>query len=185
MRRLSAICTSAAASLAAVTALALPASAQAATGLTGVRSHSETAAPRYCFTLVAKVNPPTAKSRVVSQTCSSTHAPGSLLPAGVAVPRQAALLVTFFQNEDYGGLWDTVGGRNGPCDTAGYGLSNLTLANFNVNGISSYTLHSKCKFASYWTGVNYTGHKRSGRKGNAPFVGAIWNDDLHSMRTWA
>src|SRR5215469_4061932 len=84
-----------------------------------------------------------------------------------------------------GGLWDTVGGRNGPCDTAGYGLANLTLANFNVDGISSYTLHSKCKFASYWTGVNYTGHKRSGRKGNAPFVGAIWNDDLHSMRTWA
>ena len=122
---------------------------------------------------------------MVSQTCSSKHAAGSFLPAGINIPQQVALLVTFFQNDNYGGQWDTVGGSSGPCDVNGYGFANLTLTNFNVNGISSYTLHSNCKISSYWNQTNYMGDKKSSVKGNQPYVSALWNDDLLSMRTWS
>ena len=94
------------------------------------------------------------------------------------------LLVTFFQNDRYGGAWDTVGGRNGPCDTQGYSFSNLTLTNFDVNGISSYQLTNQCRLASYWNETDFQGDKRSSVRGNNPFVGAPWNDRLLSMRVW-
>jgi hypothetical protein len=148
-------------------------------------SASTRPAARYCFTEVAKIHPPQPATRVVFQTCSSKHARSSVLPAGVKRIQQTTLLVTFFQNEDYGGTWDTVGGKDGPCDTAGYSFSNLTLTNFNVNGISSYQLNNNCKVSSYWNETNFQGAKRSGYKGNNRWVGAQWNDQLLSMRTWA
>jgi hypothetical protein len=138
----------------------------------------------YCMTVIAKTGAGQATSRVISQRCSTRHATGSLLPAGVS-PNASTVLVIFFQNEDYSGLTDTVYGASGPCDTAGYSLPNLALAEYNTNGISSYQLYSNCQYASYWTGRNFTGTKRTAYKGNNRYVGAVWNDDLYSMRVWA
>jgi len=104
--------------------------------------------------------------------------------AGGALPADETLLVTFFQDADYRGLWDTVGGHDGPCDVAGYSFSNLTLTNFNVNGISSYQLFNNCRFASYWNETGFQGDKRSGVRGNNRYVGAPWNDRVLSMRVW-
>jgi hypothetical protein len=99
--------------------------------------------------------------------------------------RQETLLVTYFQNEGYRGLFDSVGGHNGPCDVHGYGFTDLTLVNFIVMGISSYKLFSNCKVASYWNETGFTGRKRSGYKGDNRYVGAPWNDQVFSMRTWS
>jgi hypothetical protein len=143
-------------------------------------------AMRYCFTEIAKIHPPQPASRVVVQTCSRQHAPGSLLPAGLS-PRLAALtpLVTFYQNRAYTGLSDTVSGANGPCDISGYGFSDLRFVESDVLGISSYKLHNNCQISNYWYNTNFKGHGHGAVTGNVRYVGATWNDHLWSMRTWA
>jgi hypothetical protein len=134
------------------------------------------------LTVVERIKPGQPETRVVSRTCSNRHAAGSVLPEGVAVPALLTLLVTFFQDLNYVGAWDTVGGQSGPCDSSGYGFSNLSLVNFNVDGISSYQLNNNCHVADYWTSTGYTGTKRSGYRGNNRYVGASWNDNLLSMK---
>jgi hypothetical protein len=140
---------------------------------------------RYCMTVIAKVGRGEATSRVISHRCSSRHAPGSLRPAGTSHTASQTVLVIFFQNEGYTGQTDTVYGDSGPCDTAGYSLPNLTLAEYYTNGISSYQLYSNCKYASYWTETNFNGSKKTGVKGNQSYVGALFNDKIYSMRVWA
>lgn len=139
---------------------------------------------KYCYTEVARIHPHSPETRVVSQTCSNGHLPNSVLPDNIKQPSTKTLLVTFFEDEDYLGAWDTVGGDSGTCDSSGYGLSDLTLANFNVNGISSYRLNGKCTIASYWNQTNYQGQGRINYRGDNFFVGAPWNDDLYSMKVW-
>lgn len=178
-RTLAAACATAAVAVAALAPFALPGSASAA-----VNGAHQSHKVRYCLTEVAKIHPPRPATRVIGRICSDRHEPGSVLPIGANM-RQETLLVTFFQNEDYGGSFDSVGGHDGPCDIDGYGFSNLTLTNFNVNGISSYKLFSNCKISSYWDETGFTGNKRSSFRGDNRFVGATWNDRVFSMRTWS
>lgn len=151
----------------------------------------------YCFTEVAPIAPGSRELGVVSRTCSDTPAaPGSKLPAGMAQTSESTatptgensaaasmdLLVTLFEHDFFRGRYDTLGGRFGTCDTAGYGFSDLRLANFNTGGITSYIPNGACKYTSYWNGLNYTGAARINFNGSNRFVGATWNDNMYSMK---
>jgi hypothetical protein len=176
----------------AATLLAIPATAFASTGNSSETSHADTAAKgtQYCITVIAKINPPQPASRVVSRTCSTQHAPDSVLPKGVKVAATESELVTFYQNEDYTGNSNSVYGKNGICDGNGYGLSDLTYENqVVVGGISSYKTHSECWGQQYWdhtTGWDpwTTPCKTFTDTWEVPFVGAQCNDDLLSMYVW-
>jgi len=168
-----------AAGVAALT-VAVPVSASAATA-----AHAAARSPQvYCLTEIARIHPGQAASRIVSQKCSTTHAPGSDLPAGVKVASET-LLIRFYENVDYKGLHDTISGADGPCDVVGYQFSNTTSKNNKIHGISSYKLYNKCQFASYWNRTGFHGQKNGPIQGNNRYVGANWNDRVYSFRTWA
>jgi hypothetical protein len=144
---------------------------------------------KYCYTEIEKIHPGQAASRVISRICSDRHSPGSVLPLGVTArglaSKRETLLVMFFQNSGYRGTPNSIYGGSGPCDVAGYGFQDLTVSNADVGGITSYLLFNSCRFASYWTGTDFTGSKRSGYDGDNTNVGVPWNDHLLSMRTWS
>ena len=191
------------AATAAALMLALPATALASAGSSNEASHGATIATahdaagarqvktyEYCYTVIAKIQPPKPASRVISRTCSSKHATDSVLPQGVAVSDAESPLVTFYENEDYGGASDTISGKNGPCDGNGYGLSDLSYSNtWVVNGITSYKTHSSCWAQQYWpktTGWDpwTTPCKTFTDTWEVPNVGAACNDKLLSMYLW-
>jgi hypothetical protein len=166
--------------LSALAASGAPASASAATaGHATARS-----AENYCIIEIAKLRPGQATSRVILDECSTRHAPGSTLPAGVST-QSLTKLVTFYQNVDYTGASTSVYGSAGPCDVSGYGFSDLRAENSAVHGISAYRLYNNCNWASYWWGTNFSGAKNGPIQGNNRYVGARWNDHLYSMRVWA
>lgn len=141
------------------------------------------AAGKYCLSQAAPVSPGSRDLTITSTTCSDTARAGTTLPDNVAQPAATQLLVIFHQNLNYGGAYDTIAGSFGPCDSAGYGFTNLSNVEFNVGGISSYeyAAGSNCNYASYYTGTNYGGTARIGYIGNNPYVGSPWNDDIFSM----
>jgi hypothetical protein len=165
---------------AAALTVAVPTAASAAT-----TAHAATRSPQvYCVTEIARIHPGQAASRIVFEKCSTKHAPGSELPAGVQVSSRT-LLVRFYQNVDYKGSTDTLTGADGPCDTVGYQFPNTINKNTKIGGISSYKLYNNCRFASYWRRIDFHGLANRGVPGNNRYVGANWNDHLWSMRTWA
>jgi hypothetical protein len=188
---------------AAMVTLGVPGSALAATGNGGAASHAasaltahvaasgrQAATYKYCYTVIAKIDPPKPASRVVSRGCSSQHAAGSVLPQGVTIPATEAPLVTFYQNEGFTGSSDTIYGDNGPCDASGYGLSDLTYENdWVIGGISAYQTHSSCWGQKYWNHTSgwspyTTPCKTFTNSWEVSYVGAACNDDLYSMWLW-
>lgn len=168
----------AAAGLAALT-VAAPVTASAATA-----THAAARSQQYCLTEIARIHPGQAASRVVRTVCSSTHALGSDLPAGVNVTGET-LLIRFYEDVDYKGLHDTISGADGPCDVVGYQFSDTKAKNSKIHGISSYKLYNNCQFASYWSETGFHGAKNPAVPGNNRYVGTKWNDHLYSIRTWA
>lgn len=166
--------------IAAVAAAALvPFTFQGSASATATGAH-QSHKVRYCLTEVARINPSEPTTSIIGRICSDRHDPGSTLPAGTDM-RQETLLVTFYQNVDYGGLFDSISSQNGGCNAAGYSLPDLKGIG---GGITSYQLFNRCDFATYWTGVGFTGRKHT-HKGNDPNVGAPWAGHLYSMRIWA
>jgi hypothetical protein len=159
---------------------AAPVSASAATAAHAAARSTQV----YCVTEIARIHPGQAASRIVLDKCSTRHAPGSDLPAGVNVTGET-LLVRFYEDVNYKGRHDTISGADGPCDTIGYQFPNTVAKNNKIGGISSYKLYNKCQFASYWTRTGFRGLKNPAVPGNNRYVGANWNDHIYSMRTWA
>ena len=99
---------------AAALTIAAPTAASATT-----TAHAAARSPQvYCVTEIARIHPGQPASRIVLEKCSTKHAPGSDLPAGVKVS-SGTLLVRFYQNVNYTGKHDTLTGADGPCDTVG------------------------------------------------------------------
>lgn len=144
-------------------------------GVTGVANASEQA-PRHCVTVVDKIPGQHGISRVVSNQCSSSLAP-------LAVPADKVLLVTFYGDINYGGSHDDVYGDSGPCDSSGYGLSDLGDVIDDVDGISSYIIGNDCNSQQYWTDTDYDGDSTTNAN-DCPWVGETWNDNLYSMKLW-
>jgi hypothetical protein len=84
----------------------------------------------YCTTLLGG---PKLNSHIISRHCSNDPSARSLIPLS-----GYTALITFFEDANYVGYYDTVYGQYGPCDSSGYGFSDLTGVEYDVNGISSY-----------------------------------------------
>ncbi|MGB6453088.1 MAG: hypothetical protein WBH47_01235 [Streptosporangiaceae bacterium] len=174
-------------------ALAAPAGSPApsASSPAATASQIPTGSGEYCYTVIAKDDPPAPTTHVVSQGCSNTSTSAALSQNGLSASSEAPL-VTFYENEDYGGPSDTIYGDNGPCDASGYGIPDLSYTNdWVVNGISSYETHSSCWGQKYWSilsGYNpYTTNglcKTFTNTWQVPYVGAACNDKLYSMFLW-
>ena len=131
---------------------------------------------KHCVTIIEKVPGQGSKSRVVSNDCTT----GS---TSLAVPADSVPLITFWQNDNYSGWSNTVYGKSGPCDSEGYGMSDLSVVQINVDGISSYTYDSNCDEQRYYDGLYYGGDWRTNFL-DQPYVGDLWNDNLWSMQVW-
>lgn len=143
-------------------------------GVVGVANATAIRTPKHCITVVEKIPGQHGKSRVVSNRCSTSTEP-------LFAPASDVLLVTFYQDAVYGGDHDDVYGSSGPCDSEGYGLSDLSDASDNVSGISSYIYGNDCNDQTYWTDTDYSGAS-NGNLNDCPYVGDTWNDNLYSMK---
>ena len=151
-------------------------------GATAASAAPANAKARYCFTEMEPSAPGSRTLDFVSRTCSDTAAPGTLMPSTLVRPMVTyTLLVTFFADVDYGGSYDTVGGRFGTCDSSGYGFGDLRNVEGNTGGISSYKLNGACNNSDIWTGLQWTLDKRTFTTQNVRYVGAQHNDKVYSM----
>jgi hypothetical protein len=159
---------------------AAPVSASAATA-----AHAAARSPqKYCVIEIATIRPSQAQSRVVLGACSTSHAPGSTLPAGVS-PQKPVRLVEFFEGPDYSGRNISIYVSSGPCTVVKYLFPSLKKLNGAIGGISSYRLFSNCRVASYWWNTGFRGPKKGPIRGSNPYVGAPWAGHLWSMKIWA
>ena len=165
---------------------------------------------KYCFTEVDRPTPGKADTRVVARVCANEAEPGTNLPKGMKPKESGAkatmaagtqavtasgavttmsypwdwdLLVTFFQHRDYGGAWDTIGGRDGTCDSVGHRFADLSKAQLiNVLGISSYHLNGRCYRADLYPWPNFVGTRVYKAGQNVPLLPNGLNDQLRSMK---
>lgn len=138
----------------------------------------EPAQKQYCTTVLDR-DPLTKETFVVSRECS----PDKNSPI-LAAPTSAVALITFFEDAGWIGYHDSVWGNDGPCDSTGYGMSDLIAMNLNVAGISSYYYFNECDAQRYYYLSYYGGTASPVRYGDRYFVEDPWNDHLYSMRVW-
>lgn len=151
----------------------------ATTAFSPVSAHHQ-GGHRYCAVVVDKAKSRLQPSRVVSRTCADNPAAASLRG-----PRaDNTLLVTFYQDVNYGGSQTSIYGRGGPCDSSGYTFDDTSGANDAVDGISSYRLYSSCNKASIFTGTDRSGNGSGVLSGDQSYVGDTWNDQVNSMLVW-
>jgi hypothetical protein len=139
-------------------------------------------AKRHCITVVDRIQPRGPQVRVVSKQCTDDP-----IAQPLALPRAEYLIATFYEDSGFQGASDEVWGDEGPCDSVGYGFSDLSdvLDGWVWDGgISSFTLNSGCNASLIYDDYNFTGNS-TGTGPVVPFVGQSFNDNIYSMRTWA
>jgi len=128
---------------------------------------------RRCQTVVAKLQPGEATSRIVSQDCAE---PGEALPALSDTTR---VLLVAFDEAGYKGLSNTYYGYEGACDPQGYGIADVGWA---MDGkISSFDAHNNCVYVNGYTDTNYGGECGEWYWSQS-YVGDHFNDRLRSFR---
>lgn len=140
----------------------------------------------YCTTIVDR-DDATKVTSIVSRTCSKDRDDPRLNPdqqQGVAASAARAILITVFEDAGWIGYYDNVYGQDGPCDSSGYGFTDLRALNAYVNGITSYYYYNNCDAQQYYTSTYYGGTRSAVRYGDRYNVGSPWNDHLWSMRVW-
>lgn len=127
-----------------------------------------------CVTVISKPGPGQATSAIVSHSCAEVPADQQQLPA---MPMGGTLLVTFYEDIDYGGSESLIYGDSGTCDSSGYGISDMSGVQAETGGVSSYRLFGACTISEKFSGVLFTGTSSGLIWGqNQPWVGAQWND---------
>lgn len=120
-----------------------------ASGVGAATAQHTGSAHKYCYAVIARIHPPAPASHVIAHGCSIS-AVGAAQERAVLIARQDVPLVTFYENADYAGNADTIYGHDGPCDSSGYGISDLTYENnWVIGGISSYTTSNLCSGQKY------------------------------------
>jgi hypothetical protein len=135
---------------------------------------------RYCAVVVDKAPSRHHASRVVTRACADSPEAAPLRTARA----DNTLLVTVYQDANYGGAQTSIYGRGGPCDSSGYSLNDTGGANSAVNGISSYRLFSNCNKSAVFTGTGGSGTGSGVLGGDQSYVGDAWNDNVNSMKVW-
>ena len=118
--------------------------------------------------------------RVLSRTCADS----ADAPALRAVRADNTLLVTLYQDAGFEGQQTSLYGRSGSCDSQGYSFGDLTDANSQVNGVSSYRVYNNCGASSTFTGTGFSGQGSGVNHGDQGYVGDQWNDNVYSMKVW-
>lgn len=143
---------------------------------TAAVAHARTT--EYCTVVVKRIHPQRPETTVVHRACASTPTASSL-----AVPTSQVPIVQVFENADWGGRYVTIDGYD-PCDRYGYTINDLSWANGQVSGISSFAVLNNCTFSSTYHDTNETNFCANA-DGNDNYVGDQCNDHLYSMRVWS
>ncbi|MFJ5261597.1 hypothetical protein ACIQAC_14160 [Streptomyces sp. NPDC088387] len=119
--------------------LAVAASFVGLVGLAPTVSAAETpkaSEGKYCATVVEPVKAGEKVSRVKNRVCADSRA------SAAAAVRQSAstLLMTWYDNANFGGGWNDLYGNFGPCDSAGYVLN----TGLWRTSISSFRTYNNC-----------------------------------------
>jgi hypothetical protein len=129
---------------------------------------SSAATPRECQIVLGAAPAPGAASPVLSRRCAT---PGERLVA----PKADTLLMTWYENFNYGGASTKVYGSGGPCDTGGYGISYVG-DDWN-DRISSYKVFNNCNYSATfanaeWGGICFEGYGTVPSR--APITSSLW-----------
>lgn len=153
--------------------------------LTGTTANAAPAhvTTRQCGVLLAKVQPGETSSKVLKEACSSSRA-GMAQALGV---QDQVILLTLFEDADYGGTAVNWLGADGPCDSAGYAIPNLhrnnPWATSMDDKISSWQQGTAfCNYVNFWSDPYYSGkHVAWPHYTSVNYVGDYINDQTSSI----
>ena len=137
-------------------------------------------AEQHCVVVLDKLQPGATSSRVVSRRCADSPEAAQLSSAADVAPQATTLLLVLYQDLNYGGPSTRIEGSAGPCDTAGYGFSNLGSWR---NRISSFKRFNWCQRVQGFDAVNYGGGSLGVWTADTSWVGASANDRIDSILT--
>ncbi|WP_370068541.1 hypothetical protein [Streptacidiphilus sp. MAP5-3] len=135
---------------------------------------------RSCAVVVSKAGSAGHRSHIIKTVCAESPDAKALR----AVRSGNTLLVTFWEDANFGGLQTSIYGASGPCDSSGYTFNDTSGANGLVNGISSYRVYNSCNLSAIWTESGQNGYGSGNRRGDVSYVGDQWNDSVNSMKVW-
>jgi len=151
----------------------------------------------YCATLVSRSTVEGEGSPVLARACSTVShedARTNMLQveqqerakAGLGAQdnttRSSDLLMTWFEEADYGGDREDIYGSDGPCDSAGYEFHPDTLFPWQWgNVISSAAGTETCNMADF---ITQSGTYAQTFNLPVPFLGHTLNDNVGTIRTW-
>jgi hypothetical protein len=104
----------------------------------------------HCVVVVRKVQPGESLSRIKSLECYDTEMEAEASPLLAA----SILIMTWYKDINFGGSSTRITGSDGPCDTLGYGISNVPPAWW---GISSFKSWNRCNVVQAFLEPNYGG----------------------------
>ncbi len=87
-------------------------------------------------------------------------------------------LMSWYSEVDYGGWRESIYGKAGPCNQAGY---RLDTSGYWSRNLSSYRVYDPC----WWSSMTNDQGEESLRQGDVSYVGASFNDNVASMRVWS
>lgn len=149
----------------------------------GNASASEVApATTHCVTQLSAPDPVTRTVTIVSRQCTTDKQSSKQLNARAA--SASLLLIRFWETANYGNYNDSIYGAL-PCDTAGFGISDMDRFNLpfkTIHEFTSYRMFNGCNSAILYMGEDYGGTSSGWRNGDSPNVGQPYNDVWLSMR---
>ncbi len=135
-------------------------------------SHAGVASKR-CQIVLAKLQPGERTSRVLSSQCVEGD-------QALVAPLGDTILMSWYEDINFGRhLYDAYG-EDGPCDWAGYGYS--FVGAFYNDRISSFKLYNNCFYTRAYADRDYQGDCQEYYSDNISWVGTRMNDRISSFR---
>src|SRR5882757_8306616 len=146
-------------------------------------SRALTSVSSVAATDTALAGPPTPYNHCVI-TLHTADAPTARCGAAAETraARAGTLLMTWYLEPGYRGDSTDIRSAEGPCDAAGYGVSDIggyLGRNWN-DAISSFRTYRNCVVVQGFAGHNYSGDFRTW-VGDTPYLGDDWNDRISSL----
>ena len=150
--------------------------------------------PRYCQIFIAKLQPGETTSRILSEQCSSqppassttsTQLLGAFSGMQPTLPHacisfiNGTLLMRWWTDANHRGSFTDIRGCDGPCDSAGYGISYV--GDTWNDKISSFQVFNNCIHTRAYENADFSGLCQA-YNGDIDFVGSALNDEISSFR---